>query len=480
MDREFDFRNERKEENIEEKTVKESIQQENIQKEEEVEAANTEVQAAIKENIQEKAKQEKREDFEEDFILVDEEVQKNDKEEERGSKRGRKPSFVKRVGALVASAAIFGMISGPLIFGINYYLGKRYQSTSNVIIGRNYNTAGTVSVQSNGDVSTIVEDAMPSVVAINATSTVSATNFFGQSRTYQTEGSGSGIIIGKNDTELLIVTNNHVVERSTELGIVFIDGSEVQALVKGGDSGEDIAVVSVKLADIPKETLEKIEVAKIGDSNALKVGQGVVAIGNALGYGQSVTVGYVSALDREVHIDENTTKNLLQTDAAINPGNSGGALLNMAGELIGINSAKYSSTEVEGMGYAIPISKVSELIEELSVRQTRETVAEEKRGYLGIQGQDIDANIAAAYNMPRGIYIASVIEGGSAQKAGLQERDIITKFDDLSIQSMAELKEALTYYEAGESVNITVNRLENGEYVEKEIEITLGNRESLE
>ena len=280
--------------------------------------------------------------------------------------------------------------------------------------------------------------------------------------------------MGQNDDELLIVTNNHVVEDSKELLVTFIDENTVNAAIKGTDSESDLAVIAVPLADIEPETMGQIKVATLGDSDALKVGQGVIAIGNALGYGQSVTVGYVSALDREVRTEEQVSRNLLQTDAAINPGNSGGALLNMRGEVVGINAAKYSSTEVEGIGYAIPISKAQDIINELMNRKTRVEVEEGKRGYLGIQGTNIDDVAAAMYGMPRGVYIYKIIEGGAADQSDLREKDIITKFDGQAVRSMEDLQTMLTYYEGGATVALTVQSLNNGEYVERSVEITLG------
>ena len=288
--------------------------------------------------------------------------------------------------------------------------------------------------------------------------------------------SGSGIIVGQNDSELLIVTNNHVVEDSNQLTVTFIDNSQVNATIKGTDADQDLAVIAVSLKDIPAEAMSQIKIATLGDSDALKVGQGVVAIGNALGYGQSVTVGYISALNREVKTSETDVKKLLQTDAAINPGNSGGALLNTRGEVIGINSAKYSSTEVEGMGYAIPVSQVKDIINQLMNRKVRTEVAQAQQGYLGIQGQNIDDNAASMYGMPKGIYVYKIVENGAASKSELKEKDIITKFDGQSVRTMADLKDLLKYYRSGETVELTVQSLENGEYQERTVSITLGTK----
>ena len=326
------------------------------------------------------------------------------------------------------------------------------------------------------DVSSIVEASMPSVVAITNTMVLEQRTWFGSSQRYEVPSSGSGIIVGQNDDELLIVTNNHVVEDSKELTVTFIDESSVAAAIKGTDSENDLAVIAVPLSSIESETMGQIKIATLGDSDSLKVGEGVIAIGNALGYGQSVTVGYVSAKDREVRAQDSTSRNLLQTDAAINPGNSGGALLNMRGEVVGINAAKYSSTEVEGMGYAIPVSKVQDIISDLMNRKTRVEIEEGRQGYLGIQGTNIDDMAAASYGMPRGVYVYKIVEGGAAANSDLREKDIITKFDGQTIRSMADLQKMLTYYEGDSTVDLTVCSLENGEYVERTVEIKLGYR----
>ncbi|MBO6270358.1 MAG: trypsin-like peptidase domain-containing protein, partial [Clostridium sp.] len=302
------------------------------------------------------------------------------------------------------------------------------------------------------------------------------TDFFFGPQKYEASGSGSGIIVGENDAELLLATNNHVVADSEDLQVTFVDGSTASAQVKGTDPDMDLAVVSVKLADIGADTRKAIKVASLGDSNALKLGEGVVAIGNALGEGQSVTVGYVSALNKEVPI-EGSTRKLIQVDAAINPGNSGGALLNMRGELIGINSAKLASTEIEGIGYAIPISEAKDIMNNLMTRETRDQVPENEQGYIGIQLQNIDSTMAKAYGMPEGIYVFKIVEGGAASRSDLRERDIITKFDGQTVKTGEELQKMLTYYRGGETVTLTVQSLEGGKYVERQVEVTLGLRE---
>ena len=329
------------------------------------------------------------------------------------------------------------------------------------------------------DVSQVVEEAMPAVVAVASTAVYQMPDFGfgwffgGGSQSYEVPSSGSGIIIGENDTELLIVTNNHVVQDTVSLKITFVDDTAVDATVKGTDPDTDLAVISVPLDQIPQETKEKIAVARLGDSDGLKVGQGVIAIGNALGYGQSVTVGYVSALNREIKTSDGNTRVLLQTDAAINPGNSGGALLNMKGEVIGINAAKYSSTEVEGIGYAIPVSGVQDILDELMNRKTRSEVAEEKRGYLGIQGTTVDEDAAAAFGMPKGVYVYKILKDGAAADSQLREKDIITKLDGMTVKSMQELQKFLKGYETGETIELLVQRQEDGQYKEIQIPVTL-------
>ena len=414
--------------------------------------------------------------------------------QEREHHGKRKGSMALKVAGVTAAALLFGTVAGGTMFAVNTVgelVKGRYttESTSEPVTVAQAETEGNSAsggTSGNGgapvtpaiqtDVSSIVEKAMPSVVAINNTMLLQQQTWFGPSQTIEVPSSGSGIIVGQNDEELLIVTNNHVVEDSKELTVTFIDNEPVTAAIKGTDSDSDLAVIAVKLSDIPAETMSRIKVATMGDSDALKVGQGVIAIGNALGYGQSVTVGYVSALNREVHAEDDTTRHLLQTDAAINPGNSGGALLNMNGEVIGINAAKYSSTEVEGMGYAIPVSQAQDIINELMNKKTRVAVDERKQGYLGIQGQNIDETAAAMYGMPRGIYVYKITEDSAASRSTLREKDIITKFDGQTVRTMEDLKEMLTYYEGGDTVNLTVQSLENGQYMERTVEITLGTK----
>lgn len=298
-------------------------------------------------------------------------------------------------------------------------------------------------------------------------------NFFGGIQEQQSESVGSGIIIGQNDSELLIATNNHVVEGNDTLTVTFIDEESVEANVKGTNSSKDLAVVAVNLNDIKDSTKEEIAVATMGDSNEIQVGEPAIAIGNALGYGQSVTTGIISAKDRTM---DGYDGSLLQTDAAINPGNSGGALLNANGEVIGINTAKVSADSVEGMGYAIPISDASDIITDLMNQETKTKVSEEEQGYIGIRSEaDVTSDLADMYNMPTGVYVSEIIDGGAAQKAGIQRGSIITAINGTSVDGMTALQEQLQYYRAGETVTLTVATAgNNGEYENSDVEVTLG------
>ena len=391
---------------------------------------------------------------------------------------------IKKGSKFVATALAFGVLASTAFQGSNYLYNKANGGTvtatdkaelniASAVSSSSANAAGT-DTDSIASVSAIAEAAMPSLVAITNKSVQEMQSMFGQTQAYESESSGSGIIIGKTDTELLMVTNNHVVSGAQDLSVGFVDESVAEAAVKGTDADHDIAVIAVKLSDLSEDTLSAIKVIEIGSSSNLEVGEQVVAIGNALGYGQSVTTGIVSALNREVTID-NTANTLIQTDAAINPGNSGGALLNMSGQLVGINSAKYSDTSVEGMGYAIPVDDVVDIIENLMNRQVRtEKAAEGERGFLGISGQDVTSEVSQAYDMPKGVYITSVETGSAAEQVGLQKGDIITKFDGTSVSALADLKEQLAYYKTGEQVEITYSTRENGQYAEKTATVTLG------
>ncbi len=414
----------------------------------------------------------------------------------------RKNSLLKKTAWIVLSAVLFGTVAGTVMTGVRIASSGMFSQFFAIVssdrntlepqgeetpppepfpggrIPETFPEVGALSAPVS-DVSLIVEEAMPVVVAVASTAVYQMPDygfgwfFGGGSQSYEVPSSGSGIIIGENDTELLIVTNHHVVQDSVSLKITFVDDTAVDAAVKGTDADTDLAIISVSLEQIPQETQNKISVAKLGDSDSLKVGQGVIAIGNALGYGQSVTVGYVSALNREVQTSDGNIRVLLQTDAAINPGNSGGALLNMQGEVIGINAAKYSSTEVEGIGYAIPVSGVQDILDELMNRKTRSDVSEEKRGYLGIQGTTVDDDAANTFDMPKGVYVYKILENGAAAGSQLREKDIITKLDGMTVKSMQDLQKFLKGYEAGETIELLVQRQEEGQYKEIQITVTL-------
>ena len=384
--------------------------------------------------------------------------------------------MLKKGAKTIALALTFGVVASGAFQGSNYMINQwmEEEEQAEAVGGVKLQQAagmseGGITTANKGsgslDISSIAEQAMPSVVSITNKS-VQEIRMFGQSQAFENESRGTGIIIGRTDTELLLVTNNHVVNAAKEISVGFVDGEMAEAKVKGTDSSKDLAVLSIKMEDLTEETKKQIRVIELGKSSELQVGQQVVAIGNALGYGQSVTTGIVSALNREVTI-EDYTNTLIQTDAAINPGNSGGALLNMNGQLVGINSAKYSDTNVEGMGYAIPVDDVLDIIEGLMNRTLREEKAPaEEQGFLGITVQDVTAEVAGAYDMPKGVYITSVEEGSGAATAGLKKSDIITRFDGSSITSQAELKEQLSYYREGEQVKLTVSRAIDGEYQE--------------
>ena len=390
-----------------------------------------------------------------------------------------------------AMALTFGVVASAAFQGTNFLFnqidgGAQEEQEARLSMADAVNTSSDASASTeegaagSSSVAAIADAAMPSLVAITNQSVQEMMNWFGQSQAYESQSSGSGIIIGQTDTELLIVTNNHVVDGAQTLSVGFIDETAAKAQVKGTDAEHDIAVISVNLSDLSADTLSQIKVIQVGSSADLQVGEQVVAIGNALGYGQSVTTGIVSALNRPVTID-GVTNTLIQTDAAINPGNSGGALLNMSGQLVGINSAKYSDTTVEGMGYAIPVDDVTDIIESLMNRTARTQKAPEgQQGFLGITGQDVTSEISEAYGMPKGVYITSVEEDSAAEKAGLQKGDIITKFDGTSVSSLSGLQELISYYSSGETVEITYSAVSDGQYTEQTAEVTLGVNENAE
>ena len=426
--------------------------------------------------------------------------------------RRNQNSFQKKAGATIALAVIFGLVAAVVFQAANFAADRflntgkssvQIKTTDSVDLqetASDDSTAGKVlSDSENGTVAAVAQASMPSVVAITTVSVQEIPSFFGySSHQYKSASTGSGIIVGDNDDELLIATNNHVVDGATTLSVCFIgddvanaetetvnagDNGDlnvedaVSAKIKGTDADNDLAVVAVKKSDIPEDTLNQIKIAQIGSSDDLAVGQQVVAIGNALGYGQSVTSGWISALNRTISTDDGTNSTgLIQTDAAINPGNSGGALLNMKGELIGINSAKYADSAVEGMGYAIPISKAKPILEELMNRETREKVDSSKKGYLGVSLANLTTEAIEMYNMPTGAFVRSVEDDSPAQEAGICKGDIIVKFDGQKVSDGDDLLDKLQYYKSGEKIEAVIARATNGEYEENTIELILGTR----
>ena len=412
----------------------------------------------------------------------------NQKEEKKS--REKKPVTAgKKWAGVVAMALVFGLVAGGTMVGVNAagsYLEERADAADKIsqtqTTGSDSNTGSSAGSQT-GTVAEVAKNAMPSVVTISTMSVEEMRSFFGGTQQYKVEGAGTGVIVGKNDSELLIATNNHVVEGATSLSVGFIDEESVAGEIKGTDVENDLAVVAVKLSDIPEDTMNQIKIATVGDSDELQLGDQVVAIGNALGYGQSVTSGYVSALDRDLTLtDQNgTTINstgLIQTDAAINEGNSGGALLNMNGELIGINEAKTASsstgTSVDNIGFAIPIDKAETSLKQLMNLTTREKVDASQASYLGIAGQDVSSEVTELYGIPSGVVVSEVVENGPADEAGVKKGDILIELDGRSISNMEQLQDVLEYYAAGETVDLTVQRADNGEYQEQTLSITLG------
>ena len=421
-------------------------------------------------------------------------------------------SFGKKAGTTVALAVLFGLVASAVFLSVSFVAGKYLKTDEkSTHLETTQSVAGTVTdngsdgengadtESGNGTVASVAQASMPSVVAITTVSVQEIPSFFGYgSRQYKSAATGSGIIVGDNDEELLIATNNHVVDGASTLSVCFIGNDvmnaetetenaddtgdlnledAVSARIKGTDSDNDLAVIAVKKADIPEDTLSEIKIAQIGSSEDLVVGQQVVAIGNALGYGQSVTSGWISALNRTISTEDGTSSSgLIQTDAAINPGNSGGALLNMKGELIGINSAKYADSTVEGMGYAIPISRAKPILEDLMNRQTREMVSAEEKGYLGVVLSNLTTEAIQMYDMPEGAFVRGVEEKSPAEKGGICKGDIIVKFDGQSVTSGDDLLENLQYYKSGEKIEAVVARATDGEYQESTVEITLGSR----
>lgn len=442
--------------------------------------------------------------------LPEEPGQKSHKMQRTGS------GLAKKFGLTITMALIFGLVAGLVFQGVNLVSKKVIGTQENGTVenvqmvpndsdaDRDSGKTASAAAVSSLSVADIAKNAMPSVVAITAVSVQEVQSFFGGTQQYEGVGSGSGIIIGQNDDELLIATNNHVVADARNLSVSFygdeIDASalsseetqygqnmenvakeyaknSVSAQIKGTDADNDLAVIAVQKKDIPEETMAEIKVVSMGSSDDLVVGEQVVAIGNALGYGQSVTSGYVSALNRRIDTDEaGTADDLIQTDAAINPGNSGGALLNMSGEVIGINSAKFADETVEGMGFAIPVATAQPILDELMSRETRMKVSEDEAAYIGISCKEVSAEVSQMYGIPTGVFVAEATEGGPAEKAGIKSGDIITKIDGTKITSYNELTEQLQYYAAGETIDFVVQRADGGEYKDVTVTITLGSK----
>ncbi|MDU7709577.1 MAG: trypsin-like peptidase domain-containing protein [Clostridium sp.] len=414
-------------------------------------------------------------------------AQYNSQPDHNSHSRKPKKKMPKAV-VVTGCALLFGVVSsatfltsnivGSKVLGLNESSNTTAKNTAPVNSSSLTKTSSVIT----SDVSGVVESVMPSIVSITNMSVQQVQDFFGGISQQQSESAGTGIIIAQNDSELLIVTNNHVVEGSETLTVTFDDGTSLEADIKGTDPSHDLAVIAVPLDTISKDTMDKIAVATLGDSTQLKVGEPAIAIGNALGYGQSVTTGVISATDREstttdTMTGETTTSDvrLIQTDAAINPGNSGGALVNANGEVIGINSSKLVGSSVEGVGYAIPISDVSDIITNLMNQQTKSKVAEADRGYLGIEGIDVTSENAQRFNMPLGVYVTDVTSGGGAKAAGMTKGGVITELNGTTIDSMNTLKEQLRYYAKGDTVTLTVQVPgSNGEYTENTYQVTLG------
>ncbi|MGI6056623.1 MAG: trypsin-like peptidase domain-containing protein [Bilifractor sp.] len=416
--------------------------------------------------------------------------------------------------AVIAMAVVFGLIAGLVAYGVNYIGNRIHPVYSSASAGNNAGetelpgnsaseasenvsassgTAVTPDIDATGrnqemSVAEVASAAMPSLVTISTMSVEEMQSFFGGTQKYQVQGAGTGIIIGENNSELLIATNNHVIEGASQVSVGFMDESVISAQIKGFDEEHDLAVVAVKLSDISDDTKGQIRVATVGDSDELVLGQQVVAIGNALGYGQSVTSGYVSALNRSLQLSDGTntftSDGLIQTDAAINSGNSGGALLNMKGELVGINEAKRSGgngsqASVDNVGFAIPMAKAEPILEELMNENTRSQLDDDKRGYLGITCADVTSEYSQIYNMPEGVCVTSVVSGGPADQAGIRKGDVITKFDGKSITSYSKLENRLKYYSSGEEVPVVIQRASGSTYKEQTVKVTLGTSDAI-
>lgn len=414
-------------------------------------------------------------------------------------RNGNGARWAKKIGAVALSAVLFGGVAGGVFTGVTYATGATAKAQSTQTDSSKQETtkttlqtttsSGSTGSSASGqslDVSSIAKNAMPSIVAITNKSVQEVQDYFSMfsrgsgTQEQEVESQGSGIIIGQNDSELLIATNNHVVEDADTLSVCFVDDQAYEATVKGTDADNDLAVIAVKLSDISDDTMSQIKIAEIGDSDQLQVGEQVVAIGNALGYGQSVTTGVISALNRKIessNSEEGTS--LIQTDAAINPGNSGGALLNMRGEVIGINSNKIGGSSIEGMGYAIPISTARPIIEDLMERQTRTKYSEEERGYLGISCINVTSDLSENFSMPQGIFVAQVYSGTGAETAGLVRGNIVVAFDGVTVQNQEELTKQMQYYKAGESVEITIMVNSANGYQQKNVTVTLSSYDQI-
>lgn len=399
--------------------------------------------------------------------------------------------FFKKLISCVATAACFGLLAGAAFYGASAVYHHFFQTEvsdngvasiiptqtspkSNLVIPT-VTPLETGETDASDTISKVVEQTMPAMVSINATIT-STTYYFGRPYTEDVPSSGSGIIVGSNDTDLLIATNYHVIEDASSLEVVLVDGTTHKVTVKGSDQSADLAIVALPISDLTEETQKSIDIAVLGDSDSSSIGQMVIAIGNALGYGRSVTVGYLSAKDREVEINGNNMI-LLQTNAAINPGNSGGALLNTNGEVIGINNAKISSTSVEGIGFAIPISKATPILQEL---MTREILSDSEKGYIGIRVKELDSSLMALYGWPEGVYVSSLVEGGAAEQGGIYAGDIITHINGSHVSTANQLINLVTSHRYGETVEVTLQRIVDGRFVEQKYNITLQKNPSLE
>lgn len=425
------------------------------------------------------------------------------KDKKKKEKKPHQNGYLKKAAICLSLGLLFGIFAGAGMFAVQAVtgavLGKETvtASESDRIILEDGDEAGADSADAAAqagdgktesgihvtdsistivaDVSEVVKEVMPAIVSINNHYTEKM-SYFGQTMTSEADASGSGIIVGQNDTELLIVSNYHVIADADELTVQFVEGSEAKASIKGTDPDMDLAVIAVPIGDVSGTTLQEIAVATLGDSDSLTVGEPAIAIGNSLGYGQSVTTGVISALNRNIQLSDGTDGTFIQTDAAINPGNSGGALLNMKGEVVGINSNKIGGSAVEGMGYAIPISAASPIIAELMLKETKNKVAEEERGYLGISGISVTEEVSEAYGMPEGVYISQVYENTAAAAAGLRKGDIIVEFDGDKISSMDILQKTLEFYAKGDMVDVTVMSPGIGGYESRTVQMTLGNK----